>query len=118
MMDLLVNSVSDNEKKKVVNKQSERNRKTALMMAAQYGGEYGTGMIQFLVNKGVDANAQDDRKATALMMAVANGGEHAAKEDGMIKVLLDADAKADILDDDNETALMKAAQYGGKHGAR
>ena len=62
---------------------------TALMVAAQHGGEHGAGMVRLLVDAGADGNKQNENGWTALMYAARYGGEHAA---GMMRLLVDAGA--------------------------
>jgi hypothetical protein len=87
---------------------------TALIQAAQYGGEHGAGMMKVLVDSGADVDKQNELGWTALMMAAGCGGEHGA---GMIKILLDAKADVNTQEEDGRTALMYAAAHGGEHGA-
>ena len=74
---------------------------TALMDAAQYGGEHAAGMMRALLDAGADANTQIEYGWTALMYAAKHGGEHAAE---MMRLLVDAGADAN-------DALMLAARH-------
>ena len=61
------------------NKQ-QKDGKTAMMLAAQDGGEHGAGMMRLLLDAGADANKQDEDGWTALMVAAhEDGGEHAVR---------------------------------------
>ena len=53
--------------------------RTALMQAAQHGGEHGAGMMRLLVDAGADANKQSKDGWTALMMAAWRGSAEAMR---------------------------------------
>ena len=94
-----------------VNKQDLRG-KTALMEAAEHGGEHAAGMMRLLIDVKADVNKQDHDGWTALLYAAYFGGEHAAE---MMRLLVDAKADVNKQNKYGWTVLLFATMHMGEH---
>jgi uncharacterized protein len=101
----LVNALLRGPNPTPVDDKHEKTRLTALMLASQGGHSK---MVEALLDRGADVNAQDAQGQTGLIMAAMRGHKQVAE------VLLARGADIEAATSAGFTALMEAARWGKK----
>ena len=100
-IDFLIARIPSGEKElAALQAPQNEDQETLLMLAAQVGYQ---AKVQYLLDKEVDVNQQDEAGRTALMLAAIEGHED------IVQSLLDMHAKPNLQDEEGNTAMHLAA---------